>query len=70
MAGYVAGSKEWYRHTKERILFLGDLMMTSLTTKEEKQRAHIEQTRLLMDFFNHYEREHIEKTEMIFVFKE
>ena len=58
MAGYVKGSNEWYNIMKERILFLGDLMMSPLTSREEKEKCHIEQTALLMKIFEYCERQH------------
>ena len=55
MAGYIAGSKEWYDHVKERILTLGDLMMSPLTTGEEKRKYHVEQTALILGAFKYFE---------------
>lgn len=55
MAGYVVGSKEWYAHMKERIIFIGDLLKSPLTNNEEKERLHKEQTKLMLALFDYYE---------------
>ena len=55
MAGYIRGTKAWLDHTKERILFIGDLLVSPLTTDEEKVRLLSEHAALVLDLCKSYE---------------
>ena len=55
MAGYVIGSQKWMDITKERIITLGDLLKSPLTTAEEKERLHLEQSKLVLMIFDYFE---------------
>ena len=56
MAGYIIGSKAWLDHTKERILFIGDLLVSDLTTHEEKVKLLSEQAALVLALCDSYKK--------------
>lgn len=55
MAGYVKGSKGWYESMRERLVFIGDLLKSPLTSKEEKEELHMEQVKLMLELFDYEE---------------
>lgn len=55
MAGYIVGSQAWLKVTKERIITLGDLLKSPLTNAEEKERLHLEQTKLVLAVYDYFE---------------
>lgn len=56
MAGYIKGSKAWLDFVKERILFLGDLLVSPITNEEEKKKLLAEQTTLVLQLCDSYEK--------------
>ena len=56
MAGYIIGSEAWLNHTKERILFIGDLLVSPLTTYEEKLKLLSEQAYLVIQLCDSYKK--------------
>jgi hypothetical protein len=55
MAGYVKGSKAWLNFVTERILFIGDLLISPLTNEEEKRKLVTEQAALVLHMRDYYE---------------